>query len=38
MGTIFKSALVFLAIQAFGLFICVAIPGVVTWLPNLVYG
>ncbi|MEP0024195.1 TRAP transporter large permease subunit [Marinobacter sp.] len=38
MGTIFKSSLVFLAIQAFGLFICVLIPGVVTWLPNLVYG
>ncbi|KMQ76319.1 TRAP transporter large permease [Marinobacter subterrani] len=38
MGTIFKSSLVFLAIQAFGLFICILIPSVVTWLPNLVYG
>ncbi|OZB19717.1 MAG: TRAP dicarboxylate transporter subunit DctM [Marinobacter sp. 34-60-7] len=38
MGTIFKSSLVFLAIQAFGLFICVLIPSVTTWLPNLVYG
>lgn len=38
MGTIFKSALVFLAIQAFGLMVCIAIPGVVTWLPGLVYG
>ena len=38
MGTIFKSALVFLAIQAFGLMVCIVIPGVVTWLPGLVYG
>ena len=38
MGTIFKSSLVFLAIQALGLFICILIPSVVTWLPNLVYG
>ncbi|WP_336365895.1 TRAP transporter large permease [Marinobacter sp. C2H3] len=38
MGTIFKSSLVFLAIQAFGLFLCILIPGIVTWLPNLVYG
>jgi TRAP-type mannitol/chloroaromatic compound transport system permease large subunit len=38
MATIFKSALVFLALQAFGLMICVLVPGVVTWLPSLVYG
>lgn len=38
MGTIFKSALVFLAIQAFGLMVCIVVPGVVTWLPGLVYG
>ncbi|WP_404364955.1 TRAP transporter large permease subunit [Marinobacter sp.] len=38
MGTIFKSSLVFLAIQAFGLFMCIMIPGLVTWLPGLVYG
>lgn len=38
MGTIFKSSLVFLAIQALGLMVCIAIPGVVTWLPGLVYG
>ncbi|RBW48842.1 TRAP transporter large permease subunit [Marinobacter sp. F3R11] len=38
MGTIFKSSLVFLAIQAFGLMVCILIPGVVTWLPGLVYG
>ncbi|MBQ0813222.1 MAG: TRAP transporter large permease subunit, partial [Marinobacter sp.] len=30
MGTIFKSSLVFLAIQALGLMVCIAIPGVVT--------
>lgn len=38
MGTIFRSSLVFLAIQAFGLFICILLPGIVTWLPGLVYG
>ncbi|WP_297790881.1 TRAP transporter large permease subunit [uncultured Marinobacter sp.] len=38
MATIFKSSLVFLAIQAFGLFMCILIPGIVTWLPGLVYG
>ncbi|MCR8916256.1 TRAP transporter large permease subunit [Marinobacter panjinensis] len=38
MGTIFKSSLVFLAIQALGLFMCILIPGIVTWLPGLVYG
>ncbi|MEE3169265.1 MAG: TRAP transporter large permease subunit [Pseudomonadota bacterium] len=38
MGTIFRSSLVFLAIQAFGLFMCILIPGIVTWLPGLVYG
>ncbi len=38
MATIFKSSLVFLAIQAFGLFMCILIPGLVTWLPGLVYG
>ncbi|HET8848365.1 MAG TPA: TRAP transporter large permease subunit [Marinobacter sp.] len=38
MGTIFKSSLMFLAIQALALFICILIPSVTTWLPNLVYG
>ncbi|WP_335342292.1 TRAP transporter large permease subunit [Sedimenticola hydrogenitrophicus] len=38
MATIFKSSLVFLALQAVGLMLCVLMPGVVTWLPNLVYG
>ncbi|NVK43715.1 MAG: TRAP transporter large permease subunit [Oceanospirillaceae bacterium] len=38
MGTIFKSSLVFLALQALGLMICILLPGVVTWLPKLVYG
>ena len=38
MGTIFKSSLVFLAIQAFGLFLCVLFPAITTWLPNLAYG
>lgn len=38
MGTIFKSALVFLVLQAVGLTLCVVFPAIVTWLPNLVYG
>lgn len=38
MATIFKSSLVFLALQAVGLFICIVFPAVITWLPNLVYG
>ena len=38
MATIFKSSLVFLALQSFGLFLCILIPGIVTWLPNMVYG
>lgn len=37
MATIFKSSLVFLAIQAFGLLLCIFLPGIITWLPNLVY-
>jgi tripartite ATP-independent transporter DctM subunit len=37
MGTIFKSALVFLLIQIIGLFLCVAIPGIITWLPLMAY-
>ncbi|OEY65578.1 TRAP transporter large permease [Marinobacter sp. X15-166B] len=38
MGTIFRSSLVFLALQALGLMLCVVFPALVTWLPNLVYG
>ncbi len=38
MATIFRSSLIFLALQAVGLMICVLLPGVITWLPNLVYG
>jgi TRAP-type mannitol/chloroaromatic compound transport system permease large subunit len=38
MGTIFRSALVFLALQATGLFLCILFPAIVTWLPNQVYG
>lgn len=38
MATIFRSSLVFLALQAVGLMMCILLPGVVTWLPNLVYG
>lgn len=38
MATIFKSALAFLAMQAIALMLCIMLPGIVTWLPNLVYG
>ncbi|BES69488.1 TRAP transporter large permease subunit [Marinobacter nanhaiticus D15-8W] len=38
MGTIFKSSLVFLALQAVGLFLCVLFPTLITWLPGIVYG
>ena len=38
MATIFRSSLVFLALQALGLLLCILIPGIVTFLPSLVYG
>lgn len=38
MGTIFKSSLVFLALQACGLMLCILFPAIVTWLPEAVYG
>ncbi|TNF63758.1 MAG: TRAP transporter large permease subunit [Burkholderiales bacterium] len=38
MATIFRSSLVFLAIQVLALVIVVVVPGVATWLPSLVYG
>ncbi len=38
MATIFRSALVFLGLQALGLFLCIVFPAIVTYLPNLVYG
>jgi TRAP-type mannitol/chloroaromatic compound transport system permease large subunit len=38
MATIFRSSLVFLAIQVLALFIVVVVPGVATWLPDMVYG
>jgi TRAP-type mannitol/chloroaromatic compound transport system permease large subunit len=38
MATIFRSALVFLGLQALGLFLCIVFPSIVTYLPNLVYG
>lgn len=38
MATIFKSSLVFLALQVVGLALVVLIPGLALWLPNLVYG
>ena len=38
MASIFRSALAFLSMQAIGLMLCIMLPGIVTWLPNLVYG
>ncbi|GAB2183232.1 TRAP transporter large permease [Roseibium sp. LAB1] len=38
MTDIFKSALPFLALQVVGLVLCMLFPGLITWLPNLVYG
>jgi len=38
MATIFKSALVFLAIQVFAVFLCVVFPSIITWLPQAIYG
>lgn len=38
MATIFRSALIFLGLQTFGLILCVLLPGIVTFLPSLVYG
>ncbi len=38
MGDIFRSALPFLALQVVGLTVCMLFPGVITWLPRLVYG
>ena len=38
MATIFKAALVFLAMQCIGLALCVIFPVIITYFPNLVYG
>jgi tripartite ATP-independent transporter DctM subunit len=38
MTDIFKSALPFLGLQIVGLVLCMLFPGLITWLPNLVYG
>lgn len=38
MSTIFKSSLVFLLIQTFGLALCILFPPLATWLPSVIYG
>jgi len=38
MATIFRASLVFLAIQFVALLLVILIPGLATWLPELVYG
>lgn len=38
MATIFKSSLVFLAIQVLALALVVVFPAIATWLPGLMYG
>ena len=37
MGDIYKAALPFLGIQLIGLTLCMVFPGLITWLPGLVY-
>ncbi len=37
-GTIFRSAVPFLFLQATGLAICILFPEIILWLPRLVYG
>jgi len=38
MGTIFRSAIPFLILQAIGLALCIIFPQIILWLPRLVYG
>lgn len=38
MATIFRSSLIFLAIQVLALFLVVVFPAIATWLPDLMYG
>ena len=38
MATIFRSALIFLAIQALAVLLCIVFPSIITWLPQAVYG
>ena len=38
MATIFKASLIFLTLQAIGLYLCVQFPWIVTWLPHAIYG
>jgi tripartite ATP-independent transporter DctM subunit len=38
MATIFRSAVPFLGLQALGVTLCIVFPGLVLWLPSLVYG
>ncbi len=34
---IWKSAVVFMFIQAFGVFLCIVFPQIITWLPDILY-
>ncbi|WP_367158954.1 TRAP transporter large permease subunit [Ferrovibrio sp.] len=38
MAMIFKAAVPFMGLQAFGLFLCIIFPNIVVWLPRIVYG
>ena len=38
MAMIFKAAVPFMGLQAFGLFLCIIFPDIVVWLPRIVYG
>jgi TRAP-type mannitol/chloroaromatic compound transport system permease large subunit len=38
MAMVFRAAIPFLGLQAIGLSLCIIFPGIVLWLPRLVYG
>ena len=38
MAMIFRAAMPFLGLQALGLFLCIAFPEIILWLPKVVYG
>ena len=38
MADIFRAALPFIGLQILGLFLCIAFPEIILWLPRQVYG
>jgi TRAP-type mannitol/chloroaromatic compound transport system permease large subunit len=37
MAMIFRSAVPFLCLQALGLYLCIMFPGIILWLPRILY-